>query len=365
VTDQAGNVTTYAYDSVGRLRDAQTKNSGGTVTDHWVYTFDNASNRTQVQHTTSSGTTTTSYGYNSDNALCWSLSGTSASSACSTPSGAAIYTSDPDGNRTAGPSAFSAVYDVANRLTTLDGDSLRYLSATNTELTAIGTTTLTNNVLGVGSETTGSGTTYYTRAPDGTLLAQRDSSGTQYAIADTLGSTRGLISGTTVARDYAYDPDGNATSTGSGATTAIKFAGGLDVGAGLYHFGLRYYDPATGRWTQLDPVPHVSDIAQANPFTYAAGDPVNAVDPVGADILGIGHFVKKNAEHIKNAVRVGAAVGGIYECAEGAEAGGEIGAAAGPETAAAGALGGCAAGLIGGYGFDRAAEGLLDTALDD
>ena len=90
------------------------------------------------------------------------------SSACdSPPSGASTYSYDASGNQTAGPSSFSGVYDTANRLITLDGDEFDYLSATNTELTAVGSTTYTNNLLGAGSQTTAGTTVYYTHAPDG------------------------------------------------------------------------------------------------------------------------------------------------------------------------------------------------------
>lgn len=177
MTDLGGNVTTYSYDLVGRLEQAEAKTAGGALLDRWTYTFDNASNRIRLAHATPNGTTTTSYGYNSDDVLCWSDAGTATTSACDAPpTGASIYISDASGNRTSGPSSFVAIYDIANRLTSLDGTSLSYLSPASTELVAIGSTSLQNNLLGVGALTTSSGTTYYTRAPDGTLLAQREPS---------------------------------------------------------------------------------------------------------------------------------------------------------------------------------------------
>jgi YD repeat-containing protein len=63
--DEAGNVTSYSYDSVDRLKTATTKNSGGTVTDDYTYTYDEAGNITKrVAKANSGSTTTTTYTYN-------------------------------------------------------------------------------------------------------------------------------------------------------------------------------------------------------------------------------------------------------------------------------------------------------------
>ncbi len=161
------------------------------------------------------------------------------------------------------------------------------MSSTRPTPATASSTALTNNLLGLASQTTSGSRTSYTRAPDGTLLAQRGPTSTQYVITDNLGSTRGLFTATstTIDREYSYDPDGNGTSTGTGATTAIKFAGGHDVGSGLYHFGQRHYDPGTARWTQQDALFRVADLGQANLFVYVGGDPLNAIDPSGAGIF--------------------------------------------------------------------------------
>jgi RHS repeat-associated protein len=57
-------------------------------------------------------------------------------------------------------------------------------------------------------------------------------------------------------------------------------AGQLDT-TGLYHFGERYYDPNTMRWTQQDPINQGASLTQANRYAYAGGDPINNVDPIG------------------------------------------------------------------------------------
>ena len=61
----------------------------------------------------------------------------------------------------------------------------------------------------------------------------------------------------------------------------------LTLQTGLYKFGMRYYDPAVGLWTQEDPK------AGPNPYRYASDNPVNNVDPSGTCDwlkLGLGTF---------------------------------------------------------------------------
>ncbi len=69
-----------------------------------------------------------------------------------------------------------------------------------------------------------------------------------------------------------YDPDGNPTTTGSGATTNLLFAGGHQLN-NVYH-----YDPATATWTQQDPINQITSLAQANHYTYTGGNPIDNVD---------------------------------------------------------------------------------------
>ena len=62
-----------------------------------------------------------------------------------------------------------------------------------------------------------------------------------------------------------------------------KYAGGyFDSSTGLYKFGIRYYDPQVGRWTQRMPVGgSLAETTKANPYAYADGDPVNRIDSSG------------------------------------------------------------------------------------
>ena len=114
-------------------------------------------------------------------------------------------------------------------------------------------------------------------------LLQRDGI-TYRVITDTLGSPRLVINSATgaVADDISYDAWGNITHEKSPGFLCIGFAGGLrDPDTGLIHFGARDYDPTTGRWTASDPLRF--NAGDPNLYRYAAGDPVNRVDPAGLD----------------------------------------------------------------------------------
>ena len=82
---------------------------------------------------------------------------------------------------------------------------------------------------------------------------------------------------------YSYDPYGNLTSSTRTVSNPWRYAGGYyDSATHFYTFGIRYYDPTTGRWTQRDPVGgSLAETTKANPFVYAANDPVNEIDPSG------------------------------------------------------------------------------------
>ena len=65
-----------------------------------------------------------------------------------------------------------------------------------------------------------------------------------------------------------------------------QYDGYLDA-SGFEQFGVRYYNPSLGRWTQQDPVGgSLFDLNSANRYIYASDDPVNQVDPSGKFSIG-------------------------------------------------------------------------------
>lgn len=74
---------------------------------------------------------------------------------------------------------------------------------------------------------------------------------------------------------YGYDPYGQTiTKTGAAADgNPFRYTGAYLDSTGLYKMGARYYDPARGRFTQLDPL--------GNGYGYASDNPVNLTDASG------------------------------------------------------------------------------------
>jgi RHS repeat-associated protein len=81
----------------------------------------------------------------------------------------------------------------------------------------------------------------------------------------------------------AYDAFGDVTSDSAPTfELPVGFAGGLsDPLTRLVHYGVRDYDPATGRWTAGDPLGF--DGGQLNLYAYQQDNPLAAADPTGLD----------------------------------------------------------------------------------
>jgi RHS repeat-associated protein len=221
-----------------------------------------------------------------------------------TPAGEyAGYTYDGSGDETSikeyfepGNTTFS--YNNLNQLETLTPPTggektLKYLGAGQSKLTTLGSNTIQNSTLGITQQTSESKTSYYARTPEGLLIDERLPSGeNDNPVYDAQGDVIGLLNSKgELIQTITYGPYGeNATATKTGehgeynaTTDAFMFQGGYhtegaDKGEGnapndLYHFGERYYDPTTGRWTQPDP--------EGEGYVFAGDDPINATDPTG------------------------------------------------------------------------------------
>jgi len=82
---------------------------------------------------------------------------------------------------------------------------------------------------------------------------------------------------------FAYDVFGNLAEVDTNPTP-FGYEGAYEgTGNGLADMRARYYDPATGSFTTIDPNLAITD----QPYEYAGGDPVNQTDPSGKFTVGI------------------------------------------------------------------------------
>ncbi len=220
-----------------------------------------------------------------------------------TRSNLANYSYDDDGNLTAvSGDRFSATYNPENRPTQI----------TRQTLSGPQTVTLTydGNGMRVKSAITGGATTQYHYAPDGQLLFTTDGAGTVQTLCVWKGpSLAAIVTGPdlptsllfplpnlqgsieayakldgTLDTRFAYSPYGGLVSDSEpGATNPglFSFVGALgvqDEGEGLFYMSNRFYDAATGRFLQRDPIGLEGGI---NLYAYANSNPMTFIDPYG------------------------------------------------------------------------------------
>jgi len=63
-----------------------------------------------------------------------------------------------------------------------------------------------------------------------------------------------------------------------------------ELGLNMYDYGARNYDPALGRWMNIDP--KAEKYFQISPYVYVANNPLIYIDPDGKDLILAGD--KKN-----------------------------------------------------------------------
>jgi RHS repeat-associated protein len=291
---KTGQTTKYTYDGSGRLKGVA-ESGGSSGNDTFAYTYDKNGNRLTavVTGTHPSSQTLT---YNAQNQI--------------TTAG---YSYDGAGNLTATPTA-QYVYNGAQQMT----------SATVTTGGSGGSTnTFTYTYAGADQKAmlsqSGAGHAYlltYGRSDpqgnpeivgynvDGVQAYVEDDPNTGQAnmlhtsndiacayIYDGTGNPVALLTDfNTTSFTYKYDPYGVPTLTSGGGghgdrENPYSFKAGVwDRFTGLVKFGLRWYDPTTGRWTQADTLDSPLDPTNANRYAFSADDPINGQDPKGLDL---------------------------------------------------------------------------------
>jgi len=274
----------YSYDGQNRLTDAVvTPSGGGPTLQAWTYQYDAAGNRTQSTVFAPATTTTYSYPAQGANELASVTQGGNTTT----------YAYDGMGNLTSVTPGNTLTYNNKNQTKTNGSDSYTYSGPDQRDRVQVNSDTFVYSGLGLSSQKDSGGTTYYSRCSCGLLNHETLPNGKKYYyLFDGLMSIVGLtgpISGGSISKAnlYDYNPYGVILSQTEFVTNPWKFAGGyLDGGTGLYKFGVRYYNPELGRWTQQDPVGgSLGDLNSIDRYVYAGDDPVNAVDPSGKDAV--------------------------------------------------------------------------------
>ena len=308
VTDAlAAAKTTYSHDGLDRLTAVSTApTAGGAVTRYEGFCYDGAGNRTKYLNSTSTtcstGTAAATFTYNGGNEL------TAATGV--TPTGATLagtgFVYDGNGNQTSAKSqiglttAYNA-QEAASSFTPAGGSAIAQSYGTgdggNGERTKSGTgtsaTTFAVSPLSPAPAWSKTSTTsqWTVRDPSGTLIAVRigssASSATElYPLTDNVASVRAMVKADgTVANTYSYSVYGStlSSSEASGLGQPYRYGGGhTDTATGLIKFGIRFYDPTQGRFTQQDPT------GRDFGFIYGADDPATRIDPTGAINIDVG-----------------------------------------------------------------------------
>lgn len=299
----------FDYDALGRM--LARKNSTNVVQES--YTYDDTGNRLSA----TAGGTTTNYTYPTN-------------SHWLTQVGATARTYDVAGNlSTVGGTAQSYTYNDANRMSVARANGVIQ-------------GTYTYNGFGEQVQRQTSVTTRFVYDESGNLIGQYDNTGTpiqqyvwmegvpvgvltgtgtgqvlRYVQTDQLGTPRAVIDPTQNRVVWRWDesaegfgntapntdPDGNGTQF----VFDLRFPGQrYDAASGLHYNYMRDYDPATGRYTQSDPIGLLGGIST---YAYVGGNPMSLTDPSGLIVPAIPVIVMG----VWTLVEVGLSIWDAYE----------------------------------------------------
>jgi RHS repeat-associated protein len=170
-----------------------------------------------------------------------------------------------------GDQAYTYTYDA-------NGTELLRITPTGRTL-YLGPTDITTNADGSAITNT---TRYYSCG--GTIIASRNNPGDlTWQANDQQGTAQIAVNATTLsATSRKQDPFGNPRGPTVGWPNPHGFVGGTtDEPGGLVHLGARFYDPATGRFLNDDPVTNTTDPQSLNGYAYAGNNPTTTSDPSG------------------------------------------------------------------------------------
>jgi RHS repeat-associated protein len=265
--------TSYTCDSQDRLSYALEADAVGARKASWLYCFDKAGNLTSQDGTAATCPGSAAFTYNDGSQV-------TGQTGSATP-----WSYDKLGNETAGGRVAASArtnetwtdYSQLSGVTVAGTNyNLVHAGADNFERTKLGSTWFHHTALGLASTTTSGVDTGFIREPAGALNSMTTGGKSYYYLTDATGNVLGLVDHAGK-RTHTYGPTGLPRGTTTeAAPQPFRYSGAYLDPTGLYKMGARYYDPQLGRFTQPDPSGQ-----ETNPYLYAAGDPVNNIDPSG------------------------------------------------------------------------------------
>ena len=268
----------YSYDKLSRLIAAYDYPGINTSLDEtalpqwYTFTYDRAGNRetqTLRRYNVIDPDLTASYTYNAAN----QIANTG-------------FTYDANGNLTSdGVNTYT--WNRANRLTSMGGLAYGYDGAGNRIRQSDGVD-VTQYLLDlqpglplvVAQTKNGVSTDRFVHLPGRGIFAQEDNTGMwQDLLLDGLGSTRMVVDDTlSVDSLQSYAPYGEPLEMGSFGSP-FTFTGELLDANDLLYLRARFYSPALGVFTALDPLENL------NRYQYVGANPTNWIDPGGLNVL--------------------------------------------------------------------------------
>jgi len=321
LTYAAGKTVTYAYDTSGRLASITDWTGGKT-------TVVNDGGGRIASLTYPNGVKTT-YGYDADGRLITIAAGSLSSITLTRDAAGKVTSATRTLPRTPALAAASQQfsYDASGQLASATSDTMGRVTAQSgrkytwnlaSQLTSfadsVNTGTFTYDGLGEMSSSTASGAAqtfvfnyllhypalsivrqggadlrYYVYLPNGTLLYSIEAADNtaHYYHFDEMGNTMFLTDKSGAMTDsYAVTPYGE--NTGHIGTFPNPFTwqgqyGVIEEGTGLFYVRSRHYDASAARFVSRDPR-LTNDPRAAEPYTYAGGNPMMFIDPMGTDI---------------------------------------------------------------------------------
>jgi RHS repeat-associated protein len=114
-------------------------------------------------------------------------------------------------------------------------------------------------------------------------FARTTAAGTRTLLADALGSTMALTDDAGMVQvEYAYEPFGSTTETGSDPTP-FQYTGRENDNTGLYYYRARYYHTGLQRFISEDPIRFEG--GDVNLYAYVSNSPLEFTDPSGTVLM--------------------------------------------------------------------------------